>query len=155
MWCDGDVTKVRKYAERKVDEIVRHQVDKVVALYVPAVPHPVTKNGQNGNVTNTENSAVSNHITDFGPSKLPEANDARYRKIEARRRSIIDLITKHAPLTVVEITEKLQGIAKEKPVRTDCNELAEDGRLRKEGTRWCLAILPGIEPATQVNGQYA
>ena len=142
-----DVSKVQKYADRKMDMVIRAQVDQAVLAYLPEVPKPsapITENGNDGNGQDTPKDGQFAQITGNGNPTLPDANQARYRKIEERRQLIAALITENGPMTIAEITEKLEGAAKEKTVRTDCKELEQDGRLFKDGKRWMVPTLPNL-----------
>lgn len=109
---DVDVSKVKKHVEKKIDAIVRSQVDAVAASMMPptitVVESDTTAKLLEDKEPTTANPVISSQITAKPKSTLPDANEARYRQIEERRQSIIAAIAANGSLGITEIAEKLR-----------------------------------------------
>lgn len=160
-----DVSRVRGYIERRVDGIIRQQLDVVIANMglsgVPTItttkqpaepavfPHNIADIATN---EPAENSLPANH----------ELNEARRRLVAQRHAMITQLCERYGAMSAPELVERLEADrniqVSVQTVRDDCNTLVEAGELSRVGRKWDVSRLvidelpEPVEPVLNGNG---
>ena len=138
---DIDVSKVRGHIEKRVDGIIRQQVDMVINQMgiAPTAMQPAQVAPEAANET-----AVSHDIAATGKPSVADMNLARQQAQADRQRAITELISSYGPLSTAEIVAKLAEDrnvqASERTVRSDCAALESAGQLVRDGRRWALQM---------------
>ena len=166
---DVDVSKVKRYAERRVDEIVRHQVDKVALLYLPDTLPDVTEHHQPMDDTEQLGCTTSpkmNNLHDPIQPSLDTANEQRQTIVVQRKDAIMNILHAHGSMGVSDIIDHLSDDLKAKrgAITGNLKQLADEGKLYNANREWHLILsseLPHIPrtesmsaPATQMNGYH-
>ena len=100
--ADVDVTKVRKYVEKRIDGLTRAIVDGVIDELMPAqepqecptgVLAAVTEIDTQNTLTDAEHVPAPSNGRSFGPQNLTEANATRTEQADARRTQLLHILT--------------------------------------------------------------
>ena len=126
---DVDVSKVRKYVERRIDGIVRAQIDVVAAELTPSLT-PLSPTAAP--------SAETDDNQQFGPQNLPLAQEKRAVQVAKqsaeRKEAVLALLDEQGPLGTSAIATAL-GIHRD-TARKTCQQLRKEGTLKTVGRKW-------------------
>ena len=132
---DVDVTKVRKYVERRIDGIVRAQVDAVARQLAPVEQpeRPLLEGDETDNHPVPEPQA-------FGPQNLALANRVRADQVaqedDERKRRILAYLRHHQPQGTSAIARQL-GVHRD-TARKACQALEGEGKIQVMGRKWAI-----------------
>ncbi len=138
---DVDVTKVRSYVERRIDSIVRAQVDVVASQLMPTpTPAPTSSLSPTSVDSSAENRAEGHKNQRFGPANLPAAQARRTEQVAEqsleRTEAIRMLLADKGPLGTSAIANHLD--VHRDTARKHLQAMQKGGRLTQSGRKWQL-----------------
>lgn len=121
-----DVSRSRAYVERKVDEIVRNQIDDVVREMLPASAQNVQSYAQIGQIEPDLPEPAQSSA-----DGIAQANAARLSKTEQRRNELLNILRNEGDVGTGEFASRLD--CSPNTVRNDYSALEEHGYIHRNG----------------------
>lgn len=134
---DVDVTRVRQYVERRIDSIVRAQVDVVASQLMPVPAQALSPTAVDSSAEKGDESAETQR---FGLANLPAAQARRAEQIaeETARRTaaILTLLGNKGALGTSAVANELD--IHRDTARKHLQLMQKGGQLTKSGRKWQL-----------------